>query len=90
MKRKQKWLAAVESSALDLPRGIFLSDKPRTIARALKKAAENSGRRRSSPYVSSMSCLCFHINRSGRTLSDERRRILEQAKQELRILFKRE
>ena len=34
-----------------------------------------------------MSMLNFHINRSGRGLTPERRRILERAKRELRKLF---
>jgi hypothetical protein len=36
-----------------------------------------------------MSMLNFHINRSGRGLTPERRRVLNQAKLELRKLFDR-
>jgi hypothetical protein len=36
-----------------------------------------------------MSMLNFHINRSGRGLTVERRRVLDQAKVELRKLFDR-
>jgi hypothetical protein len=36
-----------------------------------------------------MSMLTFFINRAGRKLSPERRELLEQAKEELRVLFER-
>jgi hypothetical protein len=36
-----------------------------------------------------MSMLNFYINRAGRNLNPERRRILERAKGELRIAFRR-
>jgi hypothetical protein len=38
---------------------------------------------------SAMSMLNFYVNRAGRYLSPERRRILERAKGELRIAFRR-
>lgn len=37
-----------------------------------------------------MSMLNFHINRGGRNLTPERRRVLNQAKEELRSVFGRE
>jgi len=37
-----------------------------------------------------MSMLTFYINRAGRSLSEQRRLVLEQAKAELRKLFDRE
>jgi hypothetical protein len=37
-----------------------------------------------------MSMLNFHINRSGKSLSPERRRVLDRAKQELRAAFGRD
>jgi hypothetical protein len=37
-----------------------------------------------------MSMLNFYINRAGRSLSDRQKRVLEQAKSELRKLFGRE
>jgi Protein of unknown function (DUF3175) len=36
-----------------------------------------------------MSMLSFYVNRAGQSLPDERRRVLEQAKVELRKLFGR-
>jgi hypothetical protein len=46
--------------------------------------------RKAEPFRSAMSMLNFHINRSGRALSAQRRDILERAKGELRRLFGRE
>jgi hypothetical protein len=77
------------SNALDLEPGVFTKRSPREIALSLKRAAESSRRRKSEPYRSAMSMLNFHINRGGRNLSPERRRILSRAKQELRQAFGR-
>ncbi len=78
-----------KSDALDLEPGVFTKSSPRAIARSLKRSAESSQRRKSEPFRSAMSMLSFHINRAGRSLSPERRRVLEQAKEELRTLFGR-
>jgi Protein of unknown function (DUF3175) len=77
------------SDALDLERGVFTKRSPRAIALSLKRSAEASGRRKSEPYRSAMSMLSFHINRAGKSLSPERRRVLSKAKQELREIFGR-
>lgn len=77
------------SDALDLEAGVFTKRSPRAIALSLKRSAESSRRRKAEPYRSAMSMLSFHINRSGKSLSPERRRILDQAKQELRAAFGR-
>ena len=77
------------SDALDLEPGVFTKRSPRAIALSLKRSAESSRRRKSDPYRSAMSMLSFHINRAGRNLSPERRRILDRAKQELRAAFGR-
>ena len=53
----------------------------------MKRSAEQSIRRKGTPYQSAMSMLNFYINRAGKNLSEERRKILEQAKNELRKLF---
>jgi putative cell wall-binding protein len=76
-----------ESNALDLDAGVFTLDDPREIARSLKHSAESSKRRKSSPFRSAMSMLTFFINRAGSGLGDERRRVLEAAKVELRKEF---
>ena len=60
---------------------------PKEIARSLKRSADASKRRKSSPFRSAMSMLVFYQNRAGDKLSAERRRALERAKEELRKLF---
>jgi hypothetical protein len=77
------------SNALDLEPGVFTKSSPRAIARSLKQSAELSTRRKAGAYQSAMSMLNFYINRAGRNLSRERRRILERAKDELRRAFGR-
>jgi hypothetical protein len=78
-----------KSDALDLESGVFTKRSPRQIALSLKRSAESSRRRKSDPFRSAMSMLSFHINRAGRNLSPERRRVLDRAKQELRAAFGR-
>jgi hypothetical protein len=77
------------SNALDLESGVFTLSSPRAIARSLKRSAEISTRRKAGAYQSAMSMLNFYINRAGRNLTSERRRILERAKDELRAAFDR-
>jgi hypothetical protein len=86
---KKKWSGKVtrESNALDLSKGVFSYKDPRRIARSLKRSAEHSHRRKSSPYRSAMSMLTFYINRAGKNLSTEKLRVLERAKGELRKVF---
>ena len=78
------------SNALDLERDVFTRDDPRSIARSLKRSAEASRRRKSSPFRSAMSMLTFYINRAGSGLGKDRKRRLEQAKDELRALYHKE
>lgn len=91
-KAKQKWSADVteHSDAMDLEDHIFKSDDPREIAASLKHSAERSHRRKAEPYQSAMSMLTFYINRAGDNLSQNERKVLEQAKQELRKAFGRD
>ncbi len=86
------WSAEVtkNSNALDLEPGVFELDSAKRIAQSLKRSAEQSKRRKGSPLQSSMSMLNFYINRAGSNLSDERRKVLEDAKDELRKLFHKE
>jgi len=88
----RKWSARVmqRSDALDLESGVFKKRSAKQVALSLKRSAEASRRRKSSPFRSAMSMLNFEINRGGRTLSPERRRVLNQAKVELRKAFHRE
>jgi hypothetical protein len=78
-----------ESDALDLKPGVFAEDDPERIARSLKHSAEESKRRKAGAYQSAMSMLNFYINRAGRNLPNERRRVLTRAKAALRRLFGR-
>ncbi len=78
-----------ESSALDLEASVFTWHDPLRIAESLKKSAEMSNRRKAAPFNSAMSMLVFYINRAGRNLNEDQKRILEQAKVELRKLYGR-
>ena len=86
-----KWSQKVtkESDAMDLRAGVFKLKSARAIANSLKRSLETSHRRKSSPFRSAMSMLDFEINRAGRNLSQERIRMLNQAKVELRKAFGR-
>ena len=85
----EKWSQEVSehSDALDLEAGVFTQEDPVKIARSLKRSAERSKRRKGTPLQSAMGMLAFYINRGGVALPAERRKPLERAKQELRILF---
>lgn len=87
----KKWSRHVNqtSNALDLEPAVF-KRSPTAIAASLKRSAEQSHRRKGSPYQSAMSMLNFYINRGGRNLSGRDRLRLEQAKPKLRQLFHRE
>lgn len=89
--RKKRWSADVtaHSDALDLESKVFEKENAADIARSLKRSAEASDRRKSSPFRSAMSMLTFYINRAGRNLPAERKRTLEAAKGKLRELFGR-
>jgi hypothetical protein len=89
--RTRRWSAHVtrKSDALDLEPQIFRSNDPRKIALSLKRSAQASKRRKSAPFRSAMSMLTFYINRAGKNLPLKRRRVLEQAKNELRDVFGR-
>ena len=89
MKNKRNWSDYVtkNSFALDLEEGVFTWDEPRKIAASLKKSAEVSLHRKGTPFQSAMSMLNFYINRAGKNLKPTRKKILEQAKIELRKLF---
>ncbi|CTP85346.1 hypothetical protein A6R71_17445 [Xanthomonas translucens pv. arrhenatheri] len=75
------------SDAQELTPSVFERDDPVSIARSLKHSADKSARRRTGPYRSAMSMLTFYINRAGKQLPVQRREVLEQAKDELRILY---
>jgi hypothetical protein len=77
-----------QSNALDLEPRVF-TRTPKQIAHSLKRSAERSSRRKSSPFRSAMSMLTFYENRAGSNLSLSRRRAIRRAKEELRKLYGR-
>src|SRR5689334_16492469 len=78
------------SNALDLQQGVFEKDDPKAVAHSLKRSAEHSHRRKTEPFRSAMSMLTFYINRAGKNLPAKQKRVLEDAKDELRKLYGRE
>jgi hypothetical protein len=88
----KRWSGRVtrHSNALDLDSGVFTWKDPKRIARSLKRSAEHSHRRKADPYHSALSMLVFYINRAGRNLPQNRKKVLEHAKSELRKAFGRE
>ncbi len=90
--KKNKWSQEVteHSDALDLEPGVFKLDDPKDIAHSLKRSAEESDRRKSTPFRSAMSMLTFYINRAGAGLTRKQKGVLEKAKNELRKDFGRE
>jgi len=88
-KRRRSAEVTKHSDALDFEHDVFRSKDPRKIGCSLKHSAEQSKRRKGTPYPSAMSMLNFYINRAGKNLAKKRKRILENAKQELRDIFGR-
>lgn len=90
-KSSRRWSARVTqtSDALTLDRGVFTLSDPKAIARSLKRSADRSKRRKSTPLQSAMSMLNFYINRAGKDLSARQKRTLDRAKEELRGLYGR-
>jgi hypothetical protein len=86
---QKRWSQRVTetSDALSLKPDVFTLDDPKKIARSLRDSAEESSRRKTGPFRSAMSMLTFYINRAGKNLPEERRKILEKAKDELRKLY---
>lgn len=88
--QKRKWSARVtaRSDAMDLEPQVFKRGA-RAIAQSLKRSAERSRRRKSTPFRSAMSMLTFYENRAGHNLSARQKQTIERAKEELRKLFDR-
>jgi hypothetical protein len=85
----RRWSRQVteHSDALTLDKGVFTSRDPKRIAASLKRSAERSTRRKSSPFRSALSMLTFYINRAGKNLPASRKKTLMRAKDELRKQF---
>jgi hypothetical protein len=82
----KKWSGDVtrNSHALALESDVFKGKNPRHIASSLKRSADASHQRKSTPFQSAMSMLNFYVNRPGHSLPDAQKSILERAKTELR------
>jgi hypothetical protein len=87
--RKKRWSQRVTdtSDALTLEKGVFTRSSAANIAKSLKRSAERSHKRKSTPYRSAMSMLTFYENRAGKTLPASSKRKIDAAKQELRKLY---
>jgi len=88
-KKEKYWSGYVtkHSFALDLEERVFTWNNPKEIAASLKRSALASERRKRTPFQSAMSMLNFYINRAGKNLPKKQKKILEQAKVELRKAF---
>ena len=91
-KTAAKWSADVtaHSDALALEPAVFEKDDPKAVAMSLKRSADRSRTRKAGPFRSAMSMLTFYINRAGKNLPAGQKKVLEQAKDELRELYGRE
>ena len=87
-----KWSAKVTetSDALDLENGVFKSNDSEKLAESLKRSADKSTKRKTSPFQSAKSMLNFYENRAGKNLSKEEKEPLEEAKNKLRKLYGKE
>jgi hypothetical protein len=88
-RKGRRWSQHVteHSDALRLAKGVFTLRDPERIAASLKRSAERSSRRKSSPFRSALSMLTFYINRAGKNLPAARKKTLIRAKEELRKQF---
>jgi putative cell wall-binding protein len=87
--KTKKWSQHVTetSNAMDLEPNVFKQTSAKEIAEDIEHDAEKSNRRKTTPYRSAMSMLTFYINRAGKNLSAEQRKVLEDAKDVLRAEF---
>jgi hypothetical protein len=87
----RKWSKRVmkQTRSLELPKNVFTVRSAKRIAMSLKRSAERSMRRHGPAFRSAMSMLNFYINRAGKNLTANRKVVLERAKVELRILYRK-
>ncbi|RKH53747.1 DUF3175 domain-containing protein [Corallococcus llansteffanensis] len=88
--KPHRWSQEVteHSNAMTLEDKIF-TKSPKELARSVKRSAEKSHRRKTTPFQAAMSMLTFYGNRAGTNLPTERKRALMEAKEELRKLYHR-
>jgi polyhydroxyalkanoate synthesis regulator protein len=68
---------------------VFESHDPKRIAASLKHSAEQSRRRKATLFQSAMSILTFFMNRASEAHPASQKRVLNEAKVELRRTFGR-
>jgi len=92
VRKSKKWSGEVtkHSNALDLDTGVFTWKDPHKIALSLMHSAKESPRRKARPYQSAMSMLNFYINRAGKNLSANQKKVLNLTKEELRKIYNKE
>jgi len=75
--KKEYWSGEVtkHSIALDLEKGVLTWDDPKKIAASLKHSVDVSTRRKAKPFQSTISMINFYINRAGKNLPSERRKV---------------
>lgn len=83
------WIASVQSDVLHFAPKTFTWQSSKRIAKELSRSAEASKITKRSKYASAMSMLCYYINRSGKNLDPKQKRILEDAKWELKKIYGR-
>lgn len=90
-KNRKKWSAEVTeySNAMDLEPHIVENRDPEKIAMSLKRSVEHSNRKKAGAFQSAMSMLNFYINRAGKNLPERQKKVLERAKDKLRVVFGR-
>ncbi len=89
-KLPNRWSAQLSKcQALDLEKDVFTWTNPHHIALFLKESVSRSTRSKTTAFVLAMSLLNSYITRAGTRLDAGQRIILEQAKDQLRLIFKR-
>lgn len=86
---QRRWSGKVTatSDALDLKSKVFKSRDPLKVAKSLKRSSDTSKRKKGTPLQSAMSMLNFYMNRAGKNLPAKDKKILNDAKDELRQLY---
>jgi hypothetical protein len=73
------------SDAMTLEEGIFTKKSPEYIANSVYNSAKNSDRKKASTaYQSAISMINFYINRAGKKLNKNQKKILEKSKDYLK------
>jgi hypothetical protein len=87
-KAKRQWVAKVQSTsdAMDLEPGVFRKATAKEIAQSILRSVQQSNRKKGTTLSSGISMMTYYSNRAGRNLSPERKRLIQDAKEEYRKL----